>query len=83
MIFFIEFPTTNNEAKYDALITGLKIVREAGAQHLKIFSDSQLVVRQVKGEYEAKEDNMKRYLLKVKGLISSFTHFDIQQVPRS
>lgn len=64
-----KFPATNNEIEYEALITGFKIVKEVGVQYLTIFNDSQLVVGQVKGEYEAREENMK-YLGKVKNFIS-------------
>ena len=39
-----EFSTTNNEAEYEALIAGIKVTKKAGAQHLKVFNDFQLVV---------------------------------------
>ena len=63
--------------QYEALIAGIKVMREVGAQNLKVFSDSQLVVGQIKGGYEAREKNMKRYFQKVKDLILSFLSFDI------
>ena len=53
-----------------------------GAQHLKVFSDSQLVVGHIKDEYEAQEENIKRYLRKVKDLILVFLCCDIRQVLR-
>jgi hypothetical protein len=62
----LQYPTTNNEAKYEALLTGLRIAKELGATMLRIQSDSQLVVGQVNGEYEAKEDRMAKYLKLVK-----------------
>jgi hypothetical protein len=58
----LQYPTTNNEAEYEALLTGLRIVKELGANRLKIRSDSQLIVGQVNGEYEAREDRMTKYL---------------------
>ena len=67
-----EFSTINNKAKYEALITGIKVTREVEARHLKVFSDSQLVVGQIKDRYKAREENMKRYLQKVKDLTSPF-----------
>ena len=39
-----EFPTTNNGAEYEALITGLKIAKELGVDQLQVHNDSQLVV---------------------------------------
>ena len=54
----LQFPATNNEAKYEALIAGLRLAREMRLQQLKVYSDSQLVVNQVKGDYQAKGENM-------------------------
>ncbi|XP_073105175.1 uncharacterized protein [Elaeis guineensis] len=75
-----EFLTINNEVEYEALLACLKVAREAGVQHLKIFNDSQLAVGEIKGGYEAQEENMKKYLQKIKDLILTFLSFDIQQV---
>ena len=49
-----EFRATNNEAEYEALLAGLNAARELGAQFLAIKSDSQLIVNQVAGSYQAK-----------------------------
>lgn len=38
----LQFPTTNNEAEYEALLTGLKLAKSMGAQKLNVYSDSQL-----------------------------------------
>nr|XP_027093651.1 uncharacterized protein LOC113714052 [Coffea arabica] len=77
------FPATNNEVEYEALIAGLQLARRLGAQQIHVRSDSQLVVRQVLGEYEAKEKTMQRYLSKVHQLIAYFESFEIQRIPRS
>ncbi|XP_024197310.1 uncharacterized protein LOC112200500 [Rosa chinensis] len=50
--FKFVFKASNNAAEYEALIVGLQISRELGVQHLSIFSDSQLVVNQVSGNFE-------------------------------
>ena len=50
---WLQFPTTNNEAKYEALLTGLKLVKSTEAQKLNVYNDSQLVTRQVNREFEA------------------------------
>ena len=77
-----EFSATNNRAEYEALIAGLRIARELGIDRVQVHSDSQLVVGQVNENYEAREDNMVKYLEKVKGLIPAFNSFDIRQIPR-
>ncbi|XP_071909560.1 uncharacterized protein [Coffea arabica] len=77
------FSATNNEAEYEALIAGLQLARRLGAQQIHVRSDSQLVVRQVLGEYEAKDETMQRYLSKVHQLTAYFESFEIQRIPRS
>ncbi|XP_073117061.1 uncharacterized protein [Elaeis guineensis] len=77
-----DFPTTNNEAEYEALLFIFRVTKEVEIQHLKVFSDSQLVVGHIKGGYEARDENMKRYLQKVKDLNLTFLSFNIQQVLR-
>jgi hypothetical protein len=54
----LQYTTTNNEAEYEALLTGLKLAKILGATELDARSDSQLVVGQVNGEYETKEERM-------------------------
>ncbi|XP_071928199.1 uncharacterized protein [Coffea arabica] len=77
------FPATNNEAEYETLIAGLQLARRLGAQQIDVRSDSQLVERQVLGEYEAKDETMQRYLSKVHQLTAYFESFEIQKIPRS
>ena len=58
----LQCSTTNNEAEYEALLTGLKMAKILGATELDVLNDSQLVVGQVNGDYEAKERQMQQYL---------------------
>ena len=51
----LQYPTTNNEAEYEALLTELEMAKVLGATELDVLSDSQLIVGQVNGDYEAKE----------------------------
>ena len=78
-----EFRVSNNEAEYEALIASLKLAAQLGAKHLNVQSDSNLVVQQVKGEYEAREDHMTKYLVFVQELLSHFSSVHIEHVPRS
>ena len=57
----LQFLATNNEAEYKALLTGLSLAK-ALAKNLIVQGNSQLIIRQVKGEYKAKEERMQKYL---------------------
>ena len=58
----LQFSVTNNEAEYEALLTGLSLAKALGAKNLIIQADSQLIIGQAKGDYEAKEERMQKYL---------------------
>nr|GEX07932.1 reverse transcriptase domain-containing protein [Tanacetum cinerariifolium] len=78
-----QFAASNNEAEYEALIDGLRRAVQMGVQKVHVSIDSKLVANQVLGTYVAKEENMIKYLDKVKSLVSGFTNFSISQLPRS
>ena len=79
----LDFPATNNEAEYEALLEGMAMVQRMGGKSIKLFSDSRLVVGQVKGEFEAKDERMLGYLSQVKTMQSKFESFSLLHVPRS
>ena len=54
----LDFSATNNEAKYEALLMGIAMVQKMGGKSVKVFSESRLVVGQVKREFEAKDERM-------------------------
>jgi len=58
------FSATNNEVEYEALLTGVAMVKKLGGKVVEISSDSRLVVGQVKGELEARDHKMQGYLNK-------------------
>ena len=58
----LKFSITNNEAEYEALLAGLRITRALEAQKIVLKSDSQLVLGKVRGDFEAKETRMQKYL---------------------
>ena len=60
------FPTTNNEAEYEALLAGMAMVSKLGGKVVEVFSDSRLMVRQVNGECGAKDQQMQGYFIKVR-----------------
>ena len=63
----LDFPMTNNEAKYEALVAGLDLARVVGAENMVVYCDSRVVTSQVNGDYECKNGRMKKYLEEVKG----------------
>ncbi|XP_022843234.1 uncharacterized protein LOC111366770 [Olea europaea var. sylvestris] len=77
-----EFPATNNEAEYEAVITGLGLAARLGVTSVEVCSDSQLIIGQVTGEFEAKDGKMAAYLMEVKNLQRGFTKFKITKIPR-
>nr|XP_025611672.1 uncharacterized protein LOC112705026 [Arachis hypogaea] len=77
-----EFPISNNQAEYEALIGGLTLAAEVGARRLEICSDSQVVTSQVNGSYQAKDPLLLKYLEKVKSLSQKFEEVTVHHVPR-
>ena len=77
------FSATNNEAKYEALLQGMVMVQKIGRKAIEAFSDSRLVVGQVRGELEARDARMQEYLSQVKRLQSDFEFFSLMHVSRS
>ena len=66
------FLATNNKAKFEALLIGMTMVQKMGGKTVKIFSDSRLIVGQVKGELEAQDTRMQEYLSQVRCIQTKF-----------
>ncbi|KAG7579186.1 Ribonuclease H domain [Arabidopsis thaliana x Arabidopsis arenosa] len=80
--FRLLFNASNNEAEYEALIAGLRLAQGVGAEEVVAYCDSQLVVNQFNGDYEAKDLRMEAYLEVVKGLSKDFKKFELIRIPR-
>ena len=76
------FEASKNKAEYEALLAGLRVARELKASSIQCYSDSQLVVNQVSGEYQAQGTKMAAYLAKVKKELSAFEHSLVEQIPQ-
>ena len=74
--------TTNNVAEYKALIEALKFAKKSEANEVIVKSDSQLVVRQVNGNYMVKDKKLKILLKEVLNLVEKFSTFSIIHIPR-
>ena len=79
---WLGFHASNNKAEYEALLVGIGLVLSVQASHLDIWSDSQLLVNQVQGEYEARDVRMMRYLEKVKIQLQKFCEWNVTQITR-
>ena len=77
------FSATNNEAEYEALLEGMSMIRKLGGKFVNMFLDLRLIVGQVNGELEAKDERMQEYLARAKHLQTHFYHFRLTHVPRS
>ena len=64
----LNFSTTNNEAKYEALLIGMMMVQKMGGKAVMVFSDSKLVVGQVRGDLEARDLRMQEYLCQIRSI---------------
>ena len=77
----LDFPTTNNEVEYEALVAGLDLAKVAGVTSVVIYCDSQVVTNQVNGDYECKGERMKRYLDQVRKKVDDLKA-KIIQIPK-
>ena len=77
----LDFPTTNNEAEYEALVAGLDLAKAADVENMIIHCDSEVITSQINGDYECRNERMKKYLEEVKNRISSL-EVKFVQIPR-
>jgi ribonuclease HI len=75
--------TTNNVAEYQGVLLALELATELGAAELELRLDSELVVRQLNGEYKVKNAGLKPHFRQVQDRLSRFARVDIEHVPRS
>jgi ribonuclease HI len=73
---------TNNEAEYEAVILALKEAANQKFIKIKLYSDSELVIKQINGEYKVKQDHLKKKIEEVQILSQYFTSASFKNVPR-
>ena len=78
----IHFPCSNNVAEYEALAHGLRLAKELGITRILYFGDSDLVVQQVSGTWDAKDANMASYRFLVQQLSGFFEGCEFHHIPR-
>ena len=74
---------TNNVAEYRALLLGIERARELGANELELVGDSELIVRQVKGEYKVKDAALRELHAEVERALRPFESWSIRHVRRA
>jgi ribonuclease HI len=74
--------TTNNVAEYSALIIALEEAQQLKGEVLHLFSDSELMVRQMNGIYKVKDSKMKVLASEARQLLSHFMHYTISAIER-
>ncbi len=73
---------TNNVAEYESLLMALSEARKMGCLKMQVFADSELVVKQVRGQYKVKNETLKIIYKQVIHLVEEFDSFQISHIPR-
>jgi ribonuclease HI len=73
---------TNNVAEYRGLLAGLQAAKELGASEISVLSDSELLVRQMNGQYRVKNEGLRPLFEKAKVLVAQFGRFQIAHIRR-
>jgi ribonuclease HI len=77
----LEFQCTNNTAEYESLLQGLRKEVDLGEKNIKVFGDSEIVIRQVRNTIHCLSSHLKHYQQEVWELIKFFDAFNISHVP--
>ena len=73
----LAFDCSNNEAEYEALITDPNILKKLGAKMISVYGDLELVIKKVKGEYQAKHLRMRAYRKSVLDILKMFPEYTL------
>ncbi len=74
---------TNNQAEYEALLTGLRMAHAMKANEIECYLDSDLIVKQIKGEFKIKNKIINEYVRKINTLLKNFHKVNFIHVARS
>lgn len=77
----LSFKATNNEAEYEALLARLCLARSLNIEKIHIYSNSQLIIRQVTEKYQVRDAKMHAYLKRVKALLATMKEWTLTQIP--
>jgi ribonuclease HI len=74
--------TTNNRAEYEALIRALEVARDHGFDEVDVRGDSELIVKQVRGEYDVSVPELRERRVRALELLDGFDRWSLTHVPR-
>jgi ribonuclease HI len=74
--------TTNNVAEYTALIKGLETAKTLGTDRIRVFLDSELIVRQINGQYRVRNRGLLPLWTKARSLLQTFKEYNIIHIER-
>lgn len=75
-------PTTNNVAEYRAVLLGLELAKELGASEVEVINDSELISRQIGGQYKVKHAGLKPLYLETMAALREFPRWSVRSVRR-
>ncbi len=73
---------TNNVAEYRAVLLGLELARELGADEVEVVNDSELVAKQISGDYRVKNKGLQPLYLETMAALREFPQWDVRSVRR-
>jgi len=73
---------TNNQAEYEALIRALRVARDYGFDEVDVRGDSELIVKQVRGEWNTNDPDLREHRVTVRELLTAFDDWSLEHVPR-
>ena len=74
---------TNNVAEYRGVLLGLRRAQELGATEVEVVNDSELVARQINGQYKVKHPDMKPLFIQTRAALGGFEKWSVRNVPRA
>ncbi|MEW5693299.1 MAG: ribonuclease HI family protein [Candidatus Hydrogenedentota bacterium] len=79
---YISEKTTNNVAEYRALLEGLNFLIGNGFRKVKIYSDSSLVINQLKGNYKIRDQRLAKFAIEIMNKLKSMDYYELINIPR-
>lgn len=73
---------TNNVAEYRAMLLGIELASELGATEVTLIGDSELIVRQLRGEYKVKQEHLRPLHAETRAALDRLDAWDLRSVPR-